>query len=109
MNADGPPLSCREVAEALGVSARFVQKLVHAGALEAFRLPSAGATDRPGRLRIPRSRVIAMLARRRIANVANVANRANAGKQTLDIAPAPAASLRRREKRCAKTSTSSSR
>jgi len=86
MNPEGPPLSCRQVAEALGVSPRFVQKLVAAGALKAFRLPSAGTMGRPGRLRIYRAQVVAMLEnrQRRAANVANVANVANGHKQTLD-------------------------
>lgn len=108
LSAAGPPLSCREVAEALGVSPRFVQKLIHAGALEAFRLPSAGAGGRPGRLRIYRAQVVAMLdyRARRAANVANVANRANGGKQTLDTRASAAASSRARTKRCPKTSSS---
>lgn len=86
MSPEGPPLSCREVAEALGVSARFVQKLVGAGALSAFRLPSAGPAGRPGRLRIHRAQVVAMLDNReRRANVANVAHVANRHTQPLDV------------------------
>jgi excisionase family DNA binding protein len=86
MNAEGPPLSCAQVAAALAVSSRFVQKLVHAGVLRAFRLPSAGATARPGRLRIPRAQVVELLGggQRSAANVANDANNANGHKPELD-------------------------
>ena len=54
---DGPPLSPVALAEALGVTGRYVRKLIKAGVLEAIRLPNAGDSGRRelGRLRIPRS------------------------------------------------------
>jgi excisionase family DNA binding protein len=46
-----------ELAAALGVTSRYIRKLIAAGALEAVRLPNAGRSGRPelGRLRIPRA------------------------------------------------------
>jgi excisionase family DNA binding protein len=53
---DGPPLSPAQLAAVLGVSSRYVQKLVNNGSLAAVRLPNAGVTGKAqyGRLRIPR-------------------------------------------------------
>ena len=89
MTLDGPPLSCRQVAEALGVSTRVVRKLIDAGALEAIRLPNAGPGGRPelGRFRIPRAQVCRMLENRekRSGMLGPIGNSGNTVTQTLDV------------------------
>src|SRR5262245_61945169 len=86
MNPEGPPLTASEAATALNVSRRFIAKLCACGALPFFRLPSAGTKGRPGRLRIPRARIVEMLANRerRAGNVEHVENREHSHTQGLD-------------------------
>jgi hypothetical protein len=54
--AEGPPVSPADLAEAIGMGDKYVRKLIAGGALEAVRMPNAGASGRAeyGRWRIPR-------------------------------------------------------
>lgn len=92
MSPEGPPLSTAQVAEALGVSRRFVRKLIDAGALEAIRLPNAGTSGRPelGRFRIPRAQVCRMLENRaqRSGMLGPIGNNGNTVTRKLDTRPA---------------------
>jgi hypothetical protein len=62
--SDGPPLSPAQLAAQLGVSSRYVRRLVQLGILQAMRLPNLGRGGRPelGRLRIPRAAARALAA-----------------------------------------------
>lgn len=79
LEAEGGPVSPRDLAEVLGVTPRYIRKLIAAGALDAVRLPSAGDKGRDdlGRFRIPRAAARALLAR-------NVGNNGNSRAQTVD-------------------------
>jgi hypothetical protein len=87
----GPPVTPADVAEALGVTPRYIRRLIEHDVLEAVMLPSAGRKRERGRWRIPRE------AARRLAvelgheadggNVGNRGNRGNARREVLDTVP----------------------
>lgn len=81
--AEGPPLRPSQLAALLGVTTRYVRKLIHAGALPGVRLPNLGRSGRRdlGRLLITREAARALAAD---LGMGPNGNSGNSGTQTLD-------------------------